>query len=437
MLEGGGSYFDFDGLNEGSDPSQFTEDGEYVTELPSDYYATTTYTDKIIEYIESNRGDGQPYFAYVAHQAPHDPFQMPDEWLRRYKGWYDCGWDSVRTDRLTRMIDIGVLASGSAKGPRLWYVPGWDKMTPAAQTTTARKMELYASMVEYMDQEIGRLIAYLDDTGQLDNTYILFFSDNGPESSDALQTAMSAPPFALGANWLARTYALDYASWGRRGSFISYGTPWAQVSATPFFGVKGTLLEGGIRSPLIVVTPDGQGQGNINREALLHVTDIAPTLLELAGIPQPTTFQGRDVLPMQGLSWASLMRGDVDSPRGNDDWLAFELFGQRAVRQGPWKAVSLLPPLGPGDWQLFNLEQDLGEQRDVSSENPQIMARMIDHWDTYVETNNVILPNRNPFEQMEKQLPARPQVLDDNWPPGAEPNWGAEEDEPLTCYVRK
>lgn len=438
MLEGGGSYFDFSGLNEGSDPSQFTEDGEYLTELPGDYYATRTYTDKMIEYIESNRADGRPFFAYVAHQAPHDPLQMPNDWLRRYKGWYDCGWDSVRTDRTARMRELGILDPEAEKAPRLWYVPGWERMTPAAQTTTARRMELYASIVEYMDEQIGRLIAYLEETGELDNTYILFFSDNGPESSDAIQTAQNAPPFALQANWLARTYDLDYPSWGRRGAFISYGTPWAQVSATPFFGLKGTLFEGGIRSPLVIVTPDGRGAGSINRDAMLHVMDVAPTLLELAGIEQPSSFEGRPVLPMQGRSWAPMLRGQGASPRTANDWLAFELFGQRAVRQGPWKALWLHPPLGTGDWQLFNLAEDIGEQKDLASANPDVLARLLELWDEYVEEDNVVLPDRHPFEQMEKQLPARPAVLDDDWPPGAEPNYGEEDDEePLTCYVRK
>lgn len=440
LLEGGGAYYNDAGLNEDADPSQYTEDGKYLDKLPGGFYATKTYTDKMIEYIESNRGDGKPFFAYVAHQAPHDPFQTPKKSLRKYRGWYDCGWDQLRFDREVKLRDMGLMPSDASRAPRYWYVPAWDDMTPAAQTTMARKMELYASMVESMDEQIGRLVAYLRETGELENTYIIVLSDNGPETSDAISAAQNSPAYSLEANWLARTYDIDFASWGRPGSFISYGASWAQVSATPFFGSKGSLYEGGIRAPLIVVAPDGRGAGSINTQAMLHATDLAPTILDIAGIPQATTFDGHPVLPMQGKSWRGMIEGRAASPRGDDEWIAFELFGQRAVREGPWKLLWQYQPFGTEGWQLFNLDRDLAEQHDVAAEQPEVLARMLAHWNAYVTTNNVILPNRNPFEQMAKRLPARPEVLDDHWPRGAEPNYGevkADEDAPLACYVRK
>jgi len=437
LLEGGGSYYNFDGLNHSSDPSQFTEDGEYLDKLPGGYYATKTYTDKVIEYIESNKNDGKPFFAYVAHQAPHDPLQMPDSWLRRYRGFYDCGWDSVRTDRSAKMRNLGLLTGQVGTAPRLWYVPAWEDMTPAAQSTVARKMELYASMVEILDQEVGRLVSYLRESGQLDNTYIIFLSDNGPESADPVTNAKNAPGFSIDANWLARTFDIDFASWGRKNGYISYGASWAQVSAAPFFGAKGTLFEGGIRAPLIVMGPGGHGAGSVNQDARLHVTDIAPTILDLAGVEQPSRFHGRDVLPMQGVSWSRMLRGEAASPRTDNDWLGFELFGQKALIQGPWKAVSMHEPLGNENWQLFNLAEDIGEQRDLAAERPEVLRGLTALWDQYARVNNVVIPNRHPFEQMAKRLPARPAVLADDWPPGAEPDWGEEADEPLSCYERK
>jgi len=439
LLDGGGSYFSRDGLNRAAGTNQFTEDGQYLDELPGDYYATRTYTDRIIEYIDSNKGDGKPFFAYLAHQAPHDPLQVPNDWLRRYKGWYDCGWDTVRVDRLARMKELGVVDPALPLAPRLWYVPAFADLTGVAQKTVSRKMELYASTVEYMDDQIGRLVAYLRENGLAENTWILFFSDNGPEFSDGATQASQGPASLMSSNWMANTYETDFAAWGRKGAWASYGASWAQVSASPFFGFKGSIYEGGIRSPLIVVAPEGGSLGTVNREAVLHVQDIAPTLLELAGIRQPTQFEGRQVLPMQGRSWVPMLRGTTQRVRGDNDWLAFELFGAAAVREGPWKAVNVPEPYGTDNWQLYNLVDDPTEQIDFAADRPDIVARMVDHWNTYVRDNGVILPDRSSYEMLKRQLPERPAVLSDAWPPGGEPNWGEEDDEDAlpTCYVRR
>lgn len=438
MLAAAGSYFDMTGNNWEVPDNQFTGDGEYLDRLPRGYYATKTYTDKMIEFIESGRDDGRPFFAYLAHQAPHDPLQVPNDWLRRHRGRYDCGWDSVRVHRLNRMTELGILDGDADLAPRLWFVPKFNALTGIARYATARKMEIYASVVEYLDAEIGRILAYLDETGQLDNTYVIFFSDNGPESRDAVAAAQNRPS-SQAAGWLANDYDTDFASWGRKGSHLGYGQPWAQVSATPFWMFKGMLYEGGIRSPLIVVPPGGRGTsaaGTVNREALLHVMDIAPTLLEMAGVDAPTTFDGREVLPMQGISWAPMIDGRTASPRGSEDWLGFELWGMRAVRKGPWKLLWMHEPFGNERWQLFDVTRDPAEQVDLAPSRPEIVAEMVGHWDAYVAENNVILPDRHQFEGMADQLPPRPAVLG-SWPPGSEENYGEpEDDEYFTCSVK-
>lgn len=272
MLDAAGAHFSRKPYDDANDETSWTEDGHYIDKLPKHHYSSTTFTNKIIEYIESNRSDGKPWFAYVSHMAPHDPLQVPDPWLRKYKGAYDDGWDEIRARRLERMKEIGILPKNANLAPRVWYVPDWEELTGMAQVTLARKMEIYAAVVEYMDMEIGRLVRYLRDTGQLENTYIVFFSDNGPESDDKASNYKGKRASAF-ANWLAKTYDTDFASWGRKGSFVAYGAPWAQVSATPFWMFKGTTNEGGIRAPLIVVTPDRVNAGQINGDAVLHVMD--------------------------------------------------------------------------------------------------------------------------------------------------------------------
>ncbi len=432
MLAAAASYFTTKGNNYEVPDNQYTVDGKYVDEVPKGFYATKTYTDKIIEYIESNRNDGKPFFAYLAHQAPHDPLQVPNDWLRRHRGRYDCGWDTLRAHRLSRMKTLGLVPADAEIAPRLWYVPKFNNLNGLARYTTSRKMEIYASVVEYMDMEIGRLIGYLERTGLLDNTYVIFFSDNGPESRDIVANAKDRPA-SQAAGWLANTYDTDFASWGRKGSHLSYGSPWAQVSATPFWMFKGALNEGGIRAPLIVVEPKHTRANAINSQALLHVQDIAPTLLDLAGIPQPRSFEGKDVLPMQGVSWKPTLEGAADSPRGTDEWIAFEFWGMRAVRKGPWKLLWMHKPIGNDAWSLFNLDHDLGEQKDLAAANPEIVAELVRHWEEYADRNKVILPNRHQYEGLEDQLPPRPAVLTD-WPPGSEENYGEpEDDEYFSC----
>lgn len=437
LLAAAGSHFDKTGYDWHVPDNQYTEDGEYLEDLPSDFYSTTTYTDKIIEYIDSNRGDGKPFFAYLAHQAPHDPLQVPNDWLRRHRGRYDCGWDTVRASRLDRMKSLGVVDPTTELSPRLWFVPEFNQLTGMSRYTISRKMEIYASMVEYMDMEIGRLLAYLDESGILDNTYVIFFSDNGPESNDKAANARNRLA-SQAAGWIANDYNTDFANWGRRGSFTAYGSPWAQVSATPFWMFKGALAEGGVRAPLIVVPPRNarRNAGTVNREALLHVQDIAPTMLELAGVAQPQTVGGRDVLPMQGASWTQMLAGQTASPRSSQDWLGFEFWGMRAVRKGPWKLSWMHEPFGTEEWQLYNLLQDPAEQNDLAGSEPTVVDELMEDWESYVALNNVILPNRHQYEGLEEQLPPRPAVAG-TWPPGPEENYGEEEDDEFfTCSVK-
>jgi len=416
MLSGSGSYFSMNGPDEESTPNHFNEDGRYLEKLPKNYYSTKTFTDKIISYIESNKTDGKPFLAYLAHQAPHDPLMVPNNYLRKYKGMFDKGWDVLRDERLERMVKMGILSEKTEMGERLWYVPGFDKLKPAAQVVTARKMEIFASVVDYMDMEIGRLMRYLEENNLHNNTYIIFFSDNGPDVSDKAANLKNYPSTAA-ANWMAKTYTHGFQNWGRADSFTAYGPSWAQVSCTPFFGFKYTTYEGGTRSPLIVVTPDKKGAGKINTEALLHVKDITPTLLELAGIGRNDY---KTSIEIQGKSWAQMLTGKVISPRSDNDYLGTELYNAKSIRKGDWKIVNMYVPIGTGEWQLYNMKNDPGERFDLASEYPEKLHELIADWDEYMKVNNVILPNRTPFDGVEEKLPPRPPVYDPDFGRGSE-----------------
>jgi arylsulfatase len=407
LLDGAGSYWDMTNFTGASPKSVFTEDGRYLTKLPDDYYATKTYTDKLIGFIDANHGDGKPIFAYVAHQAPHDPYHLPRDWRNRHVGAYDKGWDTVRQERLKRQVELGIMPPGTELAERMWFLPDPIALAPASRAILGKKMELYAGMVENMDHHVGRLIDHLKKIGEYENTIFIVFGDNGAEGTDLFQMIAGSPgsrDFLFAAiNW-SQTHP---NAWGDPGSYVGYGPMWAQVSMTPFSQYKGWLAEGGIRNALIVSGPIvKRPQGSINH-AVAHVADLMPTLLDVAGSSYPKTSQGRDLPPLIGKSWTTLLTGKADTVRTDQDHLAWEVFGNRAVRQSEWKLRWQIKPYGKSDWELFNVAKDPAERRDLAAQNPEKVKALMAVWDGYVKANNVILPSRGPFETLEDQLPQR------------------------------
>jgi arylsulfatase A-like enzyme len=410
LLDGGGSYWgDMNNATAASPKLVFTEDGRYLTKLPEDYYATKTYTDKLISFIDANRGSGKPFFAYVAHQAPHDPYHLPKDWRNRHVGEYDKGWDAVRQERLKRQVEMGIMPAGTELAERMWFVPDPIVLAPASRAVLGRKMELYAGMVENMDHHIGRLVDHLKQIGEYENTIFVFFGDNGAEGTDLFGMIAGSPgtrDFLFASiNW-SQTHI---NAWGDPGSWIGYGPMWAQVSMTPFSQFKGWLAEGGIRNSLIVSGPNVKRPAGSINHSVMHVADLMPTLLEVAGTRYPNNVQP-DLPPLIGKSWGPMLAGKVDSVRTEQDVLAWEVFGNRAVRQGEWKLRWQIKPYGKSAWELFNVAKDPAERNDLAAQNPDKVKAMVALWDGYAKANNVILPSRGPFETLEDQLPQRVKV---------------------------
>jgi arylsulfatase len=359
----------------------FTQNGEPLTALRPGFHSSIDYTDAIIANLEEFRADDRPFFAFLAYQAPHDPFQPPFEWRDHYRGRYDQGYDVTRADRIARMKEMGIIPQDSTVFPRLPAIPAWAELSEQERRTSARQMELYAGMVSHMDEQIGKLTGYLKSTGELDDTLIIFLSDNGPEGT----------MFPVGASWDNSRFE----DWGRSGTFIQYGPAWAQVSAGPLRMFKGYMSEGGIRTPLIVA---GNGVANPGRisDAATHVMDVPTTILDIAGVEHPETLDGKPVAPLQGRSLLPLIGESSDSIRASTDWIGMELFGNRAVRMGDWKLLWLCEPSGIGDWQLYDLSTDPAEINDLASAHPDIRDQMAGHWDEYARANNVILPDWSP-----------------------------------------
>ena len=416
LLDGAGSYWDMTNFTAAAPRSVFTEDGRYLTKLPENYYATKTYTDKLIEFIDANQGDGKPFFAYVSHQAPHDPYHLPKEWRDRHVGAYDKGWDALRQERLKHQIELGIVPPETQLAERMWFLPDPIVLAPAPRAILGKKMELYAGMVENLDFHVGRLIDHLKKIGEYDNTIFIVFGDNGAEGTDLFKMIAGSPgsrDYLFAAiNW-SQTHP---NAWGDPGSYVGYGPMWAQASMTPFSQYKGWLAEGGIRNALIVSGPGvDRPKGSINH-GVLHVADLMPTLLDVAGASYPKTYKGRELAPLIGKSWMPLLSGNADAIRTDQDYLAWEIFGNRAVRQGDWKLRWQFKPYGKGDWELFNVAKDPAEREDVAANHPDKVKALTALWDDYVAANNVILPNRSMFETLEDQLPMRVPV-ESGYPP--------------------
>ena len=407
LLDGAGSYWDMTNFTAAAPKSVFTEDGRYLTKLPDDYYATKTYTDKLIGFIDDNKADGKPFFAYVAHQAPHDPYHLPKDWRNRHVGEYDKGWDAVRQERLKRQIEMGITPAGTQLSERMWFLPDPIVLAPASRAVTGKKMELYAGLVENMDHHIGRLIDHLKKIGEYENTIFVVFGDNGPEGTDLFKMIAGTPgtrDYLFAATAWSQTHP---NAWGDPGSYAAYGPMWAQVSATPFSQYKAWMGEGGIRNALIVSGPAvKRPAGSINR-GLMHVADLMPTFLELAETTYPKTLAGQELLPLIGKSWTKVLAGQAESPRTDKDYLAWEIFGNRALRQGDWKIRWEYKSLGKSDWELFNVATDPAERKDLAAQRPDKVKELVALWDGYVKANNVILPSRTMFETLEDQLPPR------------------------------
>jgi arylsulfatase len=417
LLDGAGSYWDMTNLAAITPKSTFTEDGKYLTELPDDYYATKTYTDKLIGFIEDNRKDGKPFFAYVAEQAPHDPYHLPRDWRNRHVGEYDKGWDQVREERLKKQIELGIVPANTQLAERMWFLPDPFVLAPAAKAILGKKMELYAGMVENMDYHIGRLIDYLKQIGEYENTIFIVFGDNGAEGTDLFKM-IAGTPGSLNYLFAAENWSeTDPNAWGDPGSYVAYGPMWAQVSMTPFSQYKGWMAEGGIHNALIVSGPVVKRPAGSINNGQMHVADIMPTLLEIANAKYPKTLEnGHELPPLMGKSWLPMLSGKTESPRTDTDYMAWEIFGNRALIQGDWKIRWEYKSIGKGDWELFNLANDPSERKDLAKENPEKLNALLKLWDEYVKENNVIIPNRSMLETLEGELPRRVPV-ETGYPP--------------------
>ncbi|MHC4708916.1 MAG: arylsulfatase [Planctomycetota bacterium] len=383
LVPGGGSHWSDRRPLSPPQPMIYRRNGQIVEDLPESFYSTTYYTDALLEWLQEDRNDGQPFFAYLSYTAPHDPLHAPAESIEKYRGAYSEGWDVLRQRRLQALKALGIIPDDAEAFPRLPTVEPWAEMSPDSRQEAARDMEVYAAMVDFMDGQIQRLFDYLKEIGEYDNTLIIFFSDNG---------ANGAHPTAY-PEWTeewAASFDNSMENRGLPGSFIEMGPGWAQASMSPSRMFKGVTAEGGIRSPFIAKMLGAQANAGALNHSFFHVRDIMPTILDLAKIEPPTEIDGRDVRTLQGQSVLGLLDGSAEAAYAGADEVGYELFGLKAFIDGEWKILWMPPPFGSGNWELYNLSADPAKMNDLAADHPERLESMIEMWERYKEENTVL-----------------------------------------------
>ena len=383
LVPGGGSHWSDRKPVSPPETMIYRRNGKIVEALPDDFYSTKNYTDYLLKWIKKDQGDSKPFFAYLSYTAPHDPLHAPREYIEKYKGKYDEGWDALREKRLERLKALGIVPKAAQGFPRLPNVEAWDDMSAEKRQERARDMEVYAAMIDYMDEQIARVIDHLKEIGEYDNTLILFFSDNG---------ANGAPPTAYPGQTEEYLMSFDNSleNRGLVNSFIEPGMGWAQASLAPSRMFKAFTSEGGIRSPSLVKLPGKAANAGTMNHSFFHVRDIMPTLLDAAGVQPPREFRGREVLPLQGKSVLDLFAGKTQTAYAGADEVGYELFGLKAYFSGDWKILWMPKPFGKSEWELFNLKEDPAEINDLSGRHPDQRKKMIARWEQYKKDNGVL-----------------------------------------------
>lgn len=392
LLDGMASHWDDQKVGEPAGKVRYSSNGKRVNP-PKGFYSTKGYTDKIIEFIDKNKSDEKPFFAYLAYTAPHDPLHVPDDWIDKYKGKYDGGYDQLRTERFLKMQELGILDKNMTLPEGMKSVKRWNQLTEEEKTVESKRMEIYAAMVEYIDMQVGRLIDKLKEDNLYDNTLIVFISDNGANPQYMKEYPSSSE------EWMQNYFDNSFENLGKRGSGVATGPGWAQASMSPFRFFKTYVAEGGIKAPFIA-SGYGVKKSEPNNSALTHVMDLAPTILELANIQYPEKYQGKEVRPILGKSMAPLLNGSTNNIRTDQDFLGWELFGHTALRKGDWKIVKIIrsPDFQGNDWKLYHLKTDPSETINLADQHPEKMEELMDAWAIYRQQNNVIIPQYKKLE---------------------------------------
>lgn len=342
------------------------------TKLPppeGNYYTTDAFTDSAISFINAQQ-DNKPFFLYLAFNAPHWPLQAKPADIKKFENMYAAGWDVTREKRFQKQRALGIVTRDLQLSARDSLVRPWKELSATEQKDVAYRMAVYAAQVYCMDQNIGKLMKSLDESGKSANTVVIFLSDNG---------ACAEPYKELGGGAMADINNPD------KYGVVSYGTGWANASNTPYRKWKRELEEGGISTPFIVRWPQGINsscENSIINEPS-YLIDVMPTLIGLSGAKYPSTFKSNEILPLEGRSMLPLLNAKAIA---GHQYMYWEHEGNQAVRYGNWKAVK---DNNHSQWELFDLSKDRSEQYDLAAQQPDLLKRLIGKWQDWADSHYV------------------------------------------------
>ena len=367
------------------DQAHWYADGNEHT-LPDDFYSSEYFIDKTIEFIASNESDDEPFFAYIPFQAVHMPVQAPKEFSDKYKGVYDAGWTVMRERRHLAAEEAGVVPEGTRK----LVTPGtleWESLSEEQKQHHARRMEVYAGMVDAMDTHIGRLMNYLQSIGEYENTIFIFTSDNGAEGSPLISPTAQSPLD----QWFETVgYETSIETLGERGSWVAIGPSNATVAASPLAYYKFHANEGGLRVPLVMSGPGIAQRGQLTDE-FVFVTDLAPTILGLLNVGNHNgSWKGEAVEEIIGNDFSRFLSGENHAIHSEDEPIGYELGGNSALFKGDYKIVINKFEQNETEWHLYNIKTDPGETNDLVNDEPQLFGEMLSDYEAWAEENNVL-----------------------------------------------
>jgi arylsulfatase A-like enzyme len=421
LLNGGGNHFNSEPEVVGHHLT-FVHNNAIVSRPDNTTYSSDLYTNMLIDQIKNVQGNGKPLFMYLSFQVGHSPYQAPQAYINKYQGVYQVGYDKIREERFAKQKELGLWPANTSVPKAIPGVPEWNNLTLEEQNYRAKILAVRAAMIDEMDYNIGKLIQYLKSIGKYDNTLIIFASDNG--SSEPIEMAQLAG--SGGTPEQTKAFLSNYnntlANLGNANSFFNSGIWGTAMEVSPLSYFKSTMGEGGVRPPFVIKLPQetvnttaasspsplsassSSTSSNQSRpkiiNAFVDVTDITPTLLDYAGVPPPAvlpvlgsaTYHGMGVHAIMGKSIRPLLEGKVEKIHADNELIAKEFADNTAVYMGDWKAEKNVPPFSDGKWHLYNYVSDIGENKDVSAQHPDILSKMISYYNTYAKDVGVIVP---------------------------------------------
>ncbi len=378
------------------------EDGKPAA-MPPQYYSSQLIVDRMLDYLRADAQRPEPFFAYVAFQAVHIPVQAPAEITAGYAGRFDAGWEAVRRARFDRLRARGLIPADAPYAPEPASLRAWASLTDDERRMAAKSMQVYAAMIEAMDHHIDRLLAWLESTGRLENTLVIVTSDNGPEPSDPVHAPLMNVWMALNG------YSWDIETLGERGSLSYIGPEWAAAVSSPGTLFKFYTTEGGTRVPLVIAGPGAPAGRRVSTPAF--VTDIAPTVLEAAGVA-PT-----GGVAITGRSLGPVLRGERERTHPEDTPVGMEVSGQSALFKGDLKLVRNGAEYGDGAWHVYDIARDPGETNDLSAARPELAAALRRDYDAYAAAMGVQpMPDGYDIHRQVMINSAKRQFRNNPWP---------------------